>query len=402
MDYPDMLDLLACKRAQGSRYGLSRMKSLMALLGHPEKSFKAIHIVGTNGKGSTLSFLDTILTHAGLRTARYTSPAVFDYRERFLISMKPARKEELASAFTAVLRAADSLEDQPSAFELETATAYLLFSQAHIDIALIEAGCGGRDDATNVLTSSIALITPISLDHATLLGSTIEEIAKVKADIIKNGSTALVAREEPSALSAIKKICHARKARLIITSLADLPKGIVLGLAGEYQKENAALACGVARLLGISEDDIAFGLTYCENPGRFEEIKKDPVVIIDGAHNPGAARALKESIIRKYPGRKVRFLMGIFKDKDYEKVVDEWLPIAQDFTTFTPPSPRALDARSLEKVIMKKGGQAKAYASIKDAVESILETSTKDDIIIATGSLSHLAIVRKEILHYGS
>lgn len=402
MDYREAMESLARESTRGSHYGLERMRDLMERLDHPERRLKAIHVVGTNGKGSTLSFLDAILTHAGLATARYTSPAVFDYRERYLIKGEMVSEDDFARAFTIVSSASEGMTESPSAFELETATAYLLFSEAGIDVALIEAGCGGRDDATNVLSSSIALLTPISLDHASLLGNTIEEIAQVKADIIKKGSTALSAPQAPSVARVIKEMAQARAARLIETSPDDLDAGLVLGLSGEYQRVNAALAQGVARLLDVSDHDITCGLAEARNPGRFERIREDPVVILDGAHNPGAARALKESLERAYPGRKFRFLMGIFKDKDHASVLDEWLPIAMDFTTFTPPSPRALPAPELAREINEKGGKAQACLSIKDAVASVLATSTQDDIIVATGSLSHLSLVRKEMLHHGA
>ena len=391
----------------GSVLGLESMRELLDRLGNPQNELKFIHISGTNGKGSVLAYLSTILTGAGYRTGRYISPTLFSYRERIQVDQVYIEKESLARHVTAIAAAAEDMQKaglpSPTVFEVETALAFLYFKEKHCDIVTLEVGCGGLLDATNVITTTLLeVIASISMDHMDVLGDTLAKIAEQKAGIIKPNTLVVSAHQEPEAAQVIEETCQRQHSGLQVVD-ADMQtfsyknwEDMTIALAGSYQIKNAALALeGVEALrkLGfqITDHQVRDGLLRTAWRGRFTTLRHDPVVIIDGAHNPGAARELKQSLELYFPGKKLYFVMGMFKDKDYDQVIGMTAPLAQHIITVeTPNNPRALPAEELAAAVAKVNPSVEAADSIAQAVEKALAMAKKEDAIIIFGSLSFL------------
>lgn len=401
----------------GSVLGLESMRELLDRLGNPQNELKFIHISGTNGKGSVLAYLSTILTGAGYRTGRYISPTLFSYRERIQVDQVYIEKESLARHVTAIAAAAEEMQKaglpSPTVFEVETALAFLYFKEKHCDIVTLEVGCGGLLDATNVITTTLVeVIASISMDHMDVLGDTLAKIAAQKAGIIKPNTLVVSAHQEPEAAQVIEETCRRQHSGLQVvdeSQIRDIRYGaevqmfsykswenMAISLAGSYQIKNAALALeGVEALrkLGfqITDHQVRDGLLRTAWRGRFTTLRHDPVVIIDGAHNPGAARELKQSLELYFPGKKLYFVMGMFKDKDYDQVIGMTAPLAQHIITVeTPNNPRALPAEELAAAVAKVNPSVEAAGSIAQAVEKALTLAGKEDAIIIFGSLSFL------------
>ena len=357
----------------GSVLGLESMRELLDRLGNPQNELKFIHISGTNGKGSVLAYLSTILSGAGYRTGRYISPTLFSYRERIQVDGEYIEKESLACHVTAIAAAAEDMQKaglpSPTVFEIETALAFLYFKEKRCDIVTLEVGCGGLLDATNVITTTLMeVIASISMDHTDLLGDTLAKIAAQKAGIIKPDTMVVSAQQKSEAAQVIEDTCKEQHCTLQMVDESKISnvhygaegqtfsykewENVAISLAGSYQIKNAALALeGVEALrkLGyaLSDQQVREGLLHTAWRGRFTTLRRDPTVIIDGAHNPAAALELKESLERYFPGKTLYFVMGMFKDKDYAQVIDLTAPLARHIITVeTPGNPRAMPARS--------------------------------------------------------
>ena len=401
----------------GSVLGLESMRELLRRLGDPQNELKFIHISGTNGKGSVLAYLSTILSGAGYRTGRYISPTLFSYRERIQVDGEYIEKESLARHVTAIAAAAEEMQKaglpSPTAFEMETALAFLYFKEKRCDIVTLEVGCGGLLDATNVITTTLMeVIASISMDHTDLLGDTLAKIAAQKAGIIKPDTMVVSAQQKSEAAQVIEDTC---KEQHCILQMVDESKisnvhygaegqtfsyktweNVAISLAGSYQIKNAALALeGVEALrkLGyaLSDQQVREGLLHTAWRGRFTTLRRDPTVIIDGAHNPAAALELKESLERYFPGKTLYFVMGMFKDKDYAQVIDLTAPLARHIITVeTPGNPRALPARELAEAVGKVNPSVEWADSVAHGIEKALAMAGKEDAVIVFGSLSFL------------
>lgn len=401
----------------GSVLGLESMRELLHRLGDPQNELKFIHISGTNGKGSVLAYLSTILSGAGYRTGRYISPTLFSYRERIQVDGEYIEKESLACHVTAIAAAAEDMQKaglpSPTVFEIETALAFLYFKEKRCDIVTLEVGCGGLLDATNVITTTLMeVIASISMDHTDLLGDTLAKIAAQKAGIIKPDTMVVSAQQKSEAAQVIEDTC---KEQHCILQMVDESKisnvhygaegqtfsyktweNVAISLAGSYQIKNAALALeGVEALrkLGyaLSDQQVREGLLHTAWRGRFTTLRRDPTVIIDGAHNPAAALELKESLERYFPGKTLYFVMGMFKDKDYAQVIDLTAPLARHIITVeTPGNPRAMPARELAEAVGKVNPSVEWADSVAHGVEKALAMAGKEDAVIVFGSLSFL------------
>ena len=401
----------------GSVLGLESMRELLHRLGDPQNELKFIHISGTNGKGSVLAYLSTILSGAGYRTGRYISPTLFSYRERIQVDGEYIEKESLACHVTAIAAAAEDMQKaglpSPTVFEIETALAFLYFKEKRCDIVTLEVGCGGLLDATNVITTTLMeVIASISMDHTDLLGDTLAKIAAQKAGIIKPDTMVVSAQQKSEAAQVIEDTC---KEQHCILQMVDESKisnvhygaegqtfsyktweNVAISLAGSYQIKNAALALeGVEALrkLGyaLSDQQVREGLLHTVWRGRFTTLRRDPTVIIDGAHNPAAALELKESLERYFPGKTLYFVMGMFKDKDYAQVIDLTAPLARHIITVeTPGNPRAMPARELAEAVGKVNPSVEWADSVAHGVEKALAMAGKEDAVIVFGSLSFL------------
>ena len=401
----------------GSVLGLESMRELLHRLGDPQNELKFIHISGTNGKGSVLAYLSTILSGAGYRTGRYISPTLFSYRERIQVDGEYIEKESLACHVTAIAAAAEDMQKaglpSPTVFEIETALAFLYFKEKRCDIVTLEVGCGGLLDATNVITTTLMeVIASISMDHTDLLGDTLAKIAAQKAGIIKPDTMVVSAQQKSEAAQVIEDTCKEQYCTLQMVDESKISnvhygaegqtfsyktwENVAISLAGSYQIKNAALALeGVEALrqLGyaLSDQQVREGLLHSAWRGRFTTLRRDPTVIIDGAHNPAAALELKESLERYFPGKTLYFVMGMFKDKDYAQVIDLTAPLARHIITVeTPGNPRAMPARELAEAVGKVNPSVEWADSVAHGVEKALAMAGKEDAVIVFGSLSFL------------
>lgn len=408
----------------GSVLGLESMRELLTRLGNPEDKLKFIHIAGTNGKGSMLSYLSSILIKAGYKTGSYYSPWVFTYGEQFSVNGKSISDKEFAELVTKISFAIKEMEDDglksPTVFEVETALALLFFLQKKCDIAILETGLGGREDATNVIKSTILeVITPISMDHMAFLGDSIDKIAREKAGIIKPDTIVVSASQVPEAMEVIEKTCSDNGAKLEVVEPERIEvikssikeqifnyknwENVQIKLAGTYQFENAALALLASLALRksgykLADEAIYQGLKDASWDGRFSIIHENPLVVIDGAHNEAAAIALKESIKQYFPDKKIIYVMGVFKDKEYGKILKQLLPLAKEVIAVeTPDRERTLPVLDLVKEVKNYLDNVTAASSVEDGIKLSLKHAHKNDIVLVCGSLSFLGETKRVI-----
>ncbi len=374
MTYDEAVEFADSTKKYGSILGLESIRNLMQELGNVQEQLHIIHVAGTNGKGSVCAFLSAALTEAGYRVGRYNSPAVFERREVFRIGETMISKEEYAAVFERVQTACEALTKRgcphPTVFEVETAAAFLWFYEKKCDLVLLETGMGGETDATNLITHPVcSVLTSIGMDHMQYLGNTIEEIAKVKAGIIKKGCPVVALKQGDSVCEVIKNKAEECGSRCVLvevpqymqeapiwgTTLQDVHYGSVhTALGGIWQRENLSLALAVLKLLEesgypITKEAVQSGIAKTIWHGRYEVLQTEPLFIIDGAHNPIAAKRLKETIEKDFTNREIIYIIGVLADKEHEKMLRLLLPGAKAVFTVTPDSPRALDGESLSK-----------------------------------------------------
>ncbi len=402
---------------------LSAIRNLLEMLGDPQNDLQFVHIAGTNGKGSVASYIASILEHAGYRIGRYVSPTVYSYRERIQINGIYISREEFAGYVTKlepfVAQMAEEGKGHLTPFELETVISFLYFRDQKCDLVLLECGMGGKTDATNVITNTrMAVLTSISLDHVGILGNDLISIAKNKAGIIKPGSVVVMGRQQPEVEETIWAICTEHEYQLVEAKPQEAVirestiekqtfryhgKEITIHLAGSHQIDNAVLAleCVQAlRLFGfrIMEKDITDGFQQTKWEGRFTVLDEAPYFIVDGAHNPEAAMRLKQSVETYFPDKRLIFIMGMFQDKDYEKVAEITAGMAQRIFTVTPPDPtRGLPAAQLAEAIEPYNTAVAPCQSFAHAVECAYAAAGSQDVILSFGSLSFIGEMTKII-----
>ncbi|MBQ9662026.1 MAG: 5-formyltetrahydrofolate cyclo-ligase [Oscillospiraceae bacterium] len=389
-----------------TRLGLDRTRELLHAIGDPQRKLKFIHVAGSNGKGSTCAMLDAILRHSGYRTGLYTSPYIQDFCERMQVNGRNIPGEDLARITEEVRRNADAMEDHPSQFELVTAIAMQYFLEEHCDIVVLEVGMGGTLDSTNVIDCpEAAVITNIGLEHTEYLGNTLSLIAEAKGGIIKPGCTAVLYESEPETMATLRRICREQDVEYRISRESDIKslshnldgqrflwKGreYLLSLLGAHQLRNAAVVLETLDALRergwtIPDEAVVTGLRDVRWPARFEILRRDPLFILDGGHNPQCAEALARNLQDYLPGQKFCFLLGVLADKDYRRILRLITPYAARFVCVTPDSPRALQAESLAEVIREELGiPALACGSIE---EGILDALASELPVMAFGSL---------------
>ena len=409
----------------GSILGLDSIENLMHELGDIQERLKIIHIAGTNGKGSTGAYLERVLIEAGYRVGRYSSPAVFSYREIWQINGKAVSEEAYAALMEKVKTACLTLTEKglphPTSFEIETVAAFLYFKEENCDLVLLETGMGGNLDATNIIKNTkLAVLVSISMDHMSFLGNTLEEIAQKKAGIIKPGCRTVTTRQKSEAIKVITKTCEQLG---VSCTIAD-PDEAVLGqesvfgqsftyegqkfdisLAGVYQKENAVLALKALEILDelgwhTTMEQRKDGLSHTSWKGRFTVICRKPLFIVDGAHNAGAADKMEESIRHYFNGKKLIYIMGVFADKEYKIVLEKTAHFAEKiYTIETPDNPRALPAEELAKAAREFNPGAESTKSIADAVEKAFAYAGDDEnsVILAFGSLSFIGDLTRAV-----
>lgn len=416
MNCEQALDYIHHVAWRGSKLGLSRTNELLSRIGNPHRLLKFVHIAGTNGKGSTAAMLSSILTKAGYKTGLYISPFINRFNERMQIDGVPIADGDLAEIASFIRPYADAMADHPTEFELITAIAFEYFRRRSVDIVVLEVGMGGELDSTNVIdTPELAVIANIGLDHTRELGPTIPDIARAKAGIIKPGGDVLIYDCNAEADAVFEQACRERGAHLTLTDHGRIsgeklaldslrftfaPYGeLKCGLVGTYQTHNAAVAITAIELLRkkgwtVSDDALKKGLAFVRWPARFEVLKKEPIFIADGAHNPQGVSAAVESLKAYFPGRKITFLLGIMADKDVLHMIAELGPLAKEFFTVTPNNPRAMFAETLAELLRQHGYQALACDSVQLGVSAALRSAGDDGVVCALGSLYLLGDVR--------
>ncbi len=375
-----------------ARLGLNSITALTEILGNPQNDLKFIHIAGTNGKGSVCAFLQNILTCAGYKTGKYTSPNMISVCERINIDGKDISEEDMKRLMETVKLAAEkvkeNLGEMPTPFEIWTAAAFCYFKEQKCDYVILETGLGGTRDATNVIPApEIAVITRIALDHTEYLGSTLSAVAGEKAGIIKSGSKVITINQADEVTSVLKSVCCEKGCPLVITESA-IPRGfdriyetfsyknienITLGLGGFAQIENASLAIETALALKIPEDFIRNGIKIAKHMGRLEIVKENPITLYDGAHNNNGMNALMTSLKRYFPRENPTFVMGVMQDKSYGEMLDIMKENGYNNlrTVKVLDNPRAESAENLAKVAKEKGFNATAYKKIEDALSDL-------------------------------
>lgn len=441
MNYREALDYMEQIGQYGIVPGLDSIRELVRRLGNPQKELRFVHVAGTNGKGSVCAFLSSVLQQGGYRVGKYNSPAVLDWREEIQVNGSYITKAAVSRYVERIRDVCNGMAAEglphPTPFEVKTAMAFLYFRDKKCDIVVMETGMGGLLDATNIVEDTcVAVLTSISADHMGFLGKTLGEIAVQKAGIIKKGCHVVTAAQAPEVMEVIadratslgcpltvadgKAAGHVRfgleKQRFDYGGL----KKLEITLAGQYQIENAVMALEGLRALGgwmpddrepgagiserrrpgsgdrkrefpVSEEKLRQGMAQARWPGRFTIVGRRPYFILDGAHNEDAARKLAQSVEFYFPGRRIIYIMGMLRDKEYEKVIGLTQGLADQIITVTPPAnPRALSAYELAAAVSKVHPKVTCADSLEEAVEMARLLADKEDVIIAFGSLSYL------------
>lgn len=454
MNYSEAREYLKNVNKLGSILGLNTIKELLKRLGNPQNELKVVHIAGTNGKGSIMTFVQNILMESGYKVGRYCSPAVFNEREIIRINDEYISEEQSADLLTRIKEKCDSMYSEglshPTSFEIETAEALMFFKEQNCDIALIECGMGGETDATNVFEKVLcSVIATISLDHTQFLGSTIEEITKVKSGIIKENCPVVMSKQTVEAENVIKQVCKQKNSELIIPTEQDFENVEIDGLRtkvtykasnnkeyilnlqtlGTYQIKNAKTAVEVALVLDKAltektnicdesdknngtgmknninnsgntiEKNIKKGIEKTVWPGRMEVISKEPLIIIDGAHNPGAVLELRKTLDLYFTNKRITFIMGVLSDKDFSKEAEIIADRAERIITITPNNSRGLDGHKLAETLVKYNHNVQVADSLKQAAEESIDTikENRADMILAFGSLSYLGELKQVV-----
>ena len=444
-DYRSSLDYLFGLQRFGIKLGLSNITALLKHLGNPHQGLRAVHIAGSNGKGSTAAFLSSILRRAGYRVGLYTSPHLIDFTERIRVDEVPVSESRVARLTDRIRDVVGEMErsgelwvdssafppakdiDPQKAtitfFEFTTAMAFLHFQEARVDMAVLETGLGGRMDATNVIDPLLSLITPISLEHQQYLGKTILRVAGEKAGIIKPGRPLLTTARQPRVIELFGRKCRELGApfyafgkefrvRQVGPRLMDFQgirhrwDSLRLGLAGSHQVLNASLALAAAEILmeegfALDEDRVREGLAGAKWPGRLELVGDSPHVLLDGAHNPGATRVLKRALKEEFPCRRLILVLGIMADKEIPKMMSDLIPMADLLFLCRPHMERAASLEILRKNASPWEKPTREVADVGTAVEQAMAEAGKEDLVVVTGSLFTVGEARANLIRKG-
>ena len=407
ISYKDALRYLYGLQKYGIKFGLSKTSNLLKAFGNPHRGQRYIHIAGSNGKGSVAATVESILIKSGLKVGFYSSPHLVRFTERFRINGQEIAFEKVAAIAGELIDIIKG-EHPPTFFEVTTAMALICFAREEVDISIMEVGMGGRLDATNVIRPVVSVITNISLEHQFFLGSRLTDIAKEKAGIVKRGVDLVTAATQPSVIRLFESICEEKKASFWRVGkdvryrsnssgfnyygIKHNFKGLELGLKGRFQNRNAALSLAVIEILErkgfeFSSHDVVGGLEDTTWPGRMHIVSGDPLIILDGAHNPKAIRELANSIKSGFAYRRLFLVIGVMEDKDIGGIIRGILPIA-DYVIYTRPvyyrSARPEELMNRASSPRKPG---KIVPVLSEALDTAKEMARPGDMILVSGSL---------------
>ncbi len=414
MDYDAALHQLYSLERFGIKLGLDNIRTLLSLVGNPHVGLKAVHVTGTNGKGSVCAYIASVLQHAGYRTGLYTSPHLVRFNERIQVDGVPISDADLLRLWNGIQPALKQMDgeravNRPTFFEVTTALAFEYFRERAVDVASVEVGMGGRFDATNVLESRVAVVARVGLEHTEHLGRTVDRIAREKAGIIKPTSRAVTVDQE--ALPVIEARCRELGVPLTVVgrdvtvervsqdlseqrlrvrgAFGDL--SVTTPLVGSFQVENVGLAVAALtelRKTGVDVPDAAIvsGLAATRWPARFQAVRREPLVVVDGAHNGPAAAALAAAYKEIFPGKKCLLVTGILADKDLASIAGSLGPLAERVVACRPKSHRAYHPEEVASAF-RRFAPTEVIPSVPDAIDRALSQAGKDDLVLITGSI---------------
>ena len=407
MTYKQALEYLYGLQKYGVKFGLSKTSNIMKKMGNPHKGQNYIHIAGTNGKGSVSAMVESVLMKSGLKVGFYSSPHLVRFTERFRINRKEISKKKVIE-LTAEIKSIINPIEPPTYFEVTTAMALSYFARENTDIAIMEVGMGGRLDATNIIKPLVSAITNISLEHQSFLGNTLIEIAGEKAGIIKKGVNIIAAATQPKVSGLFREICDEKKAPFYQVGkdvryrstdngfnyygLKRSIRNINLSLKGEFQHRNTALAIGILELLekkgyGFEEHNIKTGVEETSWPGRIQVLSEKPLLVVDGAHNTGAARVLLEAVKKDFSYRRLILVLGVMKDKDINSIVKDISGMADHVICSSPEYFRSARAEELYGIVSEYSKNAEIQKTLPEAISKAKKIAKPDDMILITGSL---------------
>jgi dihydrofolate synthase / folylpolyglutamate synthase len=388
----------------GMRFGLDRMHRLMTVLGLPQRRFASIHVVGSNGKSSTVRFIAAILERHGLRTGSYTSPHLRSFRERIEVGEAPVSEADFAASVERAAHAAELVDrtaepdDRVTQFEALTAAAYHALARHRVEVAVIEAGLGGRYDATNVIPSKVQVLTGVSLEHTRWLGPTLADIAAEKLAVVPAQGTLVLGELDPESLAVAERMAAERHARLVRPAGDAEPP---LRAAGGFQRANFALAAAAAEaFLGrpLEREAVEAAARETIVPGRLEVVAERPLTVLDGAHNPSGARALAASLDAVLGERRPRVaVIGVLDDKDAAGMLEALLPQVDRIVFTRSRNPRSLSPATLTSLEEKLGGPpAEIVSDPRAALERARELAGTEGSVLVTGSIYLIADLVRE------
>lgn len=415
MTYQETLSYIYGLGRFGMKPGLERITATLQALHNPQDAFKTVHVAGTNGKGSTSSFLASMLAEGGHRVGLFTSPHLINFTERIRINGREIAEEEVVHLAEQVIAAAPP---ETTFFELVTAMATLYFAEQKVDLAIMEVGMGGRLDATNALSGVLSIITPVAYDHCDYLGASLAAIAREKAGVIKAGRSVVVSPQEQDALSVIKERCREMKSPfygygetftafwsdtgLSYRGIGLEMDGLRPGLAGRYQQANAASALAAAELLDgmgfpLDAGALRSGIEKAHWPGRMEILGTSPRILLDGAHNPAGSKALAEAL-EDIPRDRLLIVAGVMGDKDVDGILGPLLPLADEMLAVAPSLARALPSDKLAEFCRSRGVMAHDAGTVAAGLSSARDIAGPDDLILVCGSLFTVGEARAVLL----
>ena len=403
----DHLAALYRLRRFGIKLGLATISRLMRGLGNPQDRFSSIHIAGTNGKGSIAAFLSSVLARGGYKVGLYTSPHLVRFNERIQINGCPISDKDVARVAEAVQRVYTQGEP-PTFFECATAMALYHFASEGMDWAILETGMGGRYDATNVVHPEVSVISNISMEHQEYLGNTLAKIAREKAGIIKRGAGVVTGARQKSALRVIEQVAaekevplfrlgkeiriHKDKGAFTYLGISRRWPRVKIGLIGDHQVTNAALALGALELLlekglYLTDEAVYAGLAATRWPGRLEVFSREPFILLDGAHNPSAVKTLKKFLENSFPSRRLTMVVGILEDKAWKPMLRDLVAVADRMILTRPQYERAADPHELASFVRPFKQDLVVIPKLADAISFALEEAGNADAVCITGSL---------------